>query len=199
MIDLNIPGQMSEEELRGVEHLAKRVRPGGHIVEIGSLYGLSSFTWATSVDPSVTVYCIDPWVRAPWVIELVEQKVPNCPEFSFEAFQQYTKSCANIIPIRGYSPDDVKDWGKQIDLIFDDALHHNPFFRNNLRFWLPKVRPGGIMCGHDYCSEWPDVVNEVDRLAREFGLQVRQRQKLWWIELPEKPVAIFTNWLRRRR
>src|SRR6476646_5320854 len=116
MIDLTIPGQMTEGELRGIEELARRVPSGGCIVETGSLYGLSSYTWATSVGPSVTVYCIDPWVRERWIVEFVEKQVPDCPSFSFEAFQHYTKSCANIVPIRGYSPQDVKGWGIPVDL-----------------------------------------------------------------------------------
>jgi hypothetical protein len=55
-----------------------------------------------------------------------------------------------------------------------------------LRFWLTKMRPGGIMCGHDYCKQWPDVIAEVNKLASELGVFVNTRQWLWWIELPRK-------------
>jgi len=39
---------------------------------------------------------------------------------------------------------------KSLDLVFIDGLHD---FRNvtlDLNLWLPKVRKGGILCGHDY-------------------------------------------------
>jgi len=194
MIDMTIPGQMTEGELRGIEELARRVPSGGSIVETGSLYGLSSYTWATSVEPSVTVYCIDPWIREPWIIQMVENQVPNCPRFSLRAFQHYTKSCTNIVPIVGYSPQDMSGWEEPVDLFFDDSMHHNPFFRRNLRFWLRKMRPGGIMCGHDYCSEWQDVIAEVDQLAREIGVDVHTRERLWWVELPKKLPGRLTQW-----
>jgi len=185
VIDLSIPGQMSEDELRGIEKLAQKVPKQGCVVEVGSLYGLSSFTWATSVDPSVTVHCIDPWVREPWIIALVESN-PSCPKFGFEAFRTFTASCPNIVPHKGYSPRDFKNWDRPVDIFFDDAVHQNPFIRESLRFWLTKMQPGGIMCGHDYCKEWPDVIIEVNRLACDLGVAVHTRQWLWWIELPNR-------------
>jgi hypothetical protein len=195
MIDLTIPGQMTEGELRGVEHLAQKVPAKGVIVEVGSLFGLSSYTWSTSSHPSVSVYCIDPWTREPWVVDLVEKKIPDCPEFSIDAFKHFTRDAKSIIPIQGRSPDDVRDWDRPVDLFFDDAMHTNPTFRKNLKFWLPKMRPGGIMCGHDYCDEWPDVRAEVDRLAEELGVAVHTRQWLWWIVLPERLPRRTWAWL----
>ena len=185
MISLEIPGQMTEGELRCLEYLSSFVPESGVVVEIGSLYGLSSYTWSTSVPASATVHCIDPWVREAWVIELVEKKIRNCPTFGYSAFAGFTRSCTNIVAQQGYSPDDFLDWETPVDLFFDDALHHNPGFRRNLRFWHKKVRPGGIMCGHDYCAEWPDVVREVDKLALELGVKVKTRQWVWWFEIPK--------------
>lgn len=184
MIDLKIPGQMTEIELQAVESIARRVPKGGNVVEAGSLFGLSSYTWATTVDPSVTVHCIDPWVREPWVIDLVENKIPGCPEFSYEAFQHFTRSCSNIVPRRGYSPQDFKDWSIPVDVFFDDAMHHDPFFTDSIEFWKHKVLPGGVMCGHDYCSEWPDVMRGVDKLAGELGATVNTQEWFWWIDMP---------------
>jgi hypothetical protein len=131
---------MTEGELRCLEYLSSFVPEGGVVVEIGSLYGLSSYTWANSVPTSATVHCIDPWVREPWIVELVEKKIRDCPVFGYPAFEMFTKSCKNIVAHQGYST--------PVDLFFDDAIHHNPGFRKNLRFWLKKVRPGGILCGH---------------------------------------------------
>ena len=199
MLDLQIPGQMTEGELRGIEWLAKKVPSGGTVVEIGSLYGRSSYTWSSSTDPSVTVYCVDPWIREPWIVELVEKRIPNCPKFSFEAFQNYTRSAKNIVPVRGYSPDDLVNWTTPVDLFFDDAMHTNPVFRKNLRFWLSKMRAGGIMCGHDYCRQWPDVIHEVDQLAKELNVEVKTRQWLWWIVLPTKLPRRFSRWMRQWR
>ena len=190
---------MTKGELQGIETLASRVPPGGCVVEVGSLYGLSSWTWAKSVDPSVTVYCVDPWKREQWIIDLVETKIKDCPVFSVEAFQKYTADCPNIVPMRGYSPDDFLKWSKPVNLFFDDAMHHNPFIRASLRFWIKKVLPGGVMCGHDYCEEWPDVVAEVNDLAAELGVSVNCREHLWWLEVPSRPARRMWSFWKWRK
>ena len=198
MIRMSIPGQMTQGELECLEELARSTPENAVIVETGSLYGRSSYTWATSASTGTTVYCIDPWVREQWIIDLVETQQPGCPEFSFEAFQRYTKDCENIIPIKGYSPQDVKTWDKSVDIFFDDSLHHNPYFRINLRFWLQHMKSGGIMCGHDYCSEWPDVVKEVDALAAELGVPVHTTEWIWWFKVPSRRNKIVEYFRRMR-
>lgn len=197
MINLNIPGQMSELELRALEEISKSVPRDGIIVETGSLFGLSCFTWATSVNDSTKVYCIDPWVREQWIIDLVETKIPDCPVFSFEAFSRFTTGLKNIIPIKGYSPEVAKDWTAPIDVYFDDAMHHNPILRANLRFWLDKIKPGGIICGHDYCQEWPDVIKEAKLIARELGVEIRVVGTVWAIQLPQRIPNIFLRKIRK--
>jgi SAM-dependent methyltransferase len=37
-----------------------------------------------------------------------------------------------------------------IDYVFIDASHDGESVRQDLAAWLPKVKPGGIMAGHDY-------------------------------------------------
>jgi hypothetical protein len=185
MMDRSIPGQMSEEELHGIEDLARGVPDGGCIVETGSLFGLSSFTWATSAPPKCSVYCIDPWVREPWIVELVESQYPGCPPFGREAFEKFTSSCKNIVPMQGYSPVDFLDWSRPVDVFFDDAVHQNPALHNNLMFWLQFMKPNGVVCGHDHTPQWPDVIQEAETLARNVGSAVQTRETLWWVRLPE--------------
>lgn len=39
---------------------------------------------------------------------------------------------------------------QSLDFVFIDADHSYEGCRADLRAWLPKVRPGGLLCGHDY-------------------------------------------------
>ncbi len=49
-----------------------------------------------------------------------------------------------------------------LDLIFIDALHDYDSVKVDIERWLPKVRKGGIICGHDYGKEvCPGVVRAV--------------------------------------
>jgi hypothetical protein len=183
-VDLNvsIPGQMKEEELKRLARLARTVPPNGCIVEVGSLFGLSSWTLAKNAHPSVTVYCIDPWVHEPWMRPIEESAGYT---LSLETFRTNVSDVPNIMPLRGYSPRDFAGWQRQIDLIFEDSVHTNPALHQNLTFWTPFVRPGGVICGHDYCDEFPDVKAEVDGLAADLGTRVQVVETLWSLRAPD--------------
>jgi hypothetical protein len=38
----------------------------------------------------------------------------------------------------------------QLDFVYVDAQHHYDAVKEDIRLWLPKVRPGGLLAGHDY-------------------------------------------------
>jgi len=188
MIELNIPGQISQEELEAIKTIASQAPENSCIVETGSLYGLSSAAWASFSPQGSTVYCIDPWVREAWMGELVEAKFPGCPPLSRKAFEHYTAKYKNIVAIQGYSPDVTADWRKPIDIYFEDPVHWNPLLRRNLRFWLQFMKSNSIMCGHDYCEQWPDVISEVDALVREMDTRLSVKGAVWWFRVPQRYV-----------
>jgi glycosyltransferase involved in cell wall biosynthesis len=49
-----------------------------------------------------------------------------------------------------------------IDFAFIDAAHDYHNVRTDLQAWWPKVRPGGMLAGHDYTNSHPDVICAVD-------------------------------------
>jgi hypothetical protein len=181
-LNLSIPGQMSAEELERLARLARTVPPNGCILEVGSLFGLSSWTLGKNAHPSVTVYCIDPWVHEPWMLPIEESAGHT---LSLETFRANVSELPNIIPLRGYSPRDFAGWQRKIDLLFEDSVHTNPLLHQNLTFWTVFVRPGGIICGHDYCDEFSDVKAEVDRLAADLGTRVHVVETLWCLLTPD--------------
>lgn len=50
-----------------------------------------------------------------------------------------------------------------VDFVFIDANHTREFVRDDINAWLPKVKPGGIIAGHDYNAphEVKEVVDEM--------------------------------------
>jgi hypothetical protein len=180
-LNLSIPGQMEAEELERLAKLARGVPPNGCIVEVGSLFGLSSWTLAHNTHASVTVYCLDPWVREPWMLPIEE--LAGQP-LSFEAFRKNVSAVSNIISLRGYSPRDFIGWQRTIDLFIENNVHANPVLHQNLNFWARFVRPGGCICGHAYSDEFPDVMAEVERLAAALGAEAKVMGTLWAIVVP---------------
>lgn len=79
-------------------------------------------------------------------------------------------------------------WFRLQDFVFLDANHYLDHVRADLAAWWPRVRPGGIFCGHDYNGlmdqrgKW-GVKKAVDEFADRKGLEVHKgRGRIWWIK-----------------
>lgn len=146
MYDLAVPGYMSEPELQQIEQWASLVPPGGVIVEVGSFKGRSSVAWAASCDPSVTVYCID-----------------SFRDGLYPEFLKNTEQLTNIQAIVGKSPQVARYENSDIDIFFLDASHSGPAISQHISYYLPKIKKGGLFCGHDYYknNRYPDIISNV--------------------------------------
>jgi hypothetical protein len=103
-----------------------------------------------------------------------------------EEFTKNTSKFGNIIPIKGHSPYGIKYLGDPIDLFFLDSLHSNPSDWNNLCYFVPYLKPGAILCGHDYIpSEFPDVIENISRLENIIGKKVVKynESSIWMFKL----------------
>ncbi|HEY7423571.1 MAG TPA: class I SAM-dependent methyltransferase [Gemmataceae bacterium] len=205
--NLRIPGWMPEHELKLIEQLAAMIPSNGRMVEVGSFLGRSSWCWAKSVAPSVYVYCLDIWNPAehPYhpPAEIGKKDTQN-PDFgvadclehlvgSLENFQRFTGDCPNIFPIRGASPYDFQNWSDPLDLVFLDGVHHNPTFWDDLNFWFWKIKPGGILCGHDYARTHPDVIWSVHDFTAARGLMFWVQHRIWAMRRPPDSTLAHAN------
>lgn len=67
--------------------------------------------------------------------------------------------------IKGYSLDVVNNYeDNSIDFCFIDASHEYEDVKADIEAWLPKVKIGGILAGHDYDVAWQGVVKAVDEV-----------------------------------
>lgn len=77
-----------------------------------------------------------------------------------------------------------------LDLVFIDGDHTYSFVKQDIQLWLPKVRKGGIISGHDYndCG-WTGVKQAVDEAFTSKEIFVipdempNGRRCVWWIQL----------------
>lgn len=82
-----------------------------------------------------------------------------------------------------------KELNTTFDLVFIDGDHSYDAVKNDISNWLPHVRVGGIICGHDYVDYIKygvkQAVNEV------FGSKINLEQDelengnlyIWWIKV----------------
>jgi predicted O-methyltransferase YrrM len=71
-----------------------------------------------------------------------------------------------------------------LDMVFIDADHKYEIVIADIRAWLPKVKPGGILCGHDYRRPGDDVNRAVDELLGSDRIKLLGRSAIWWLRLP---------------
>jgi predicted O-methyltransferase YrrM len=67
--------------------------------------------------------------------------------------------------IRGHSQDVVSKYQDEtIDFCFIDGSHEYEDVKKDIMAYLPKVKKGGILAGHDYDAIWSGVIQAVDEI-----------------------------------
>ncbi len=191
--NLNIRGWMLERELQVIESWAKQLQSGSVVVEVGTFYGRSAYCFAATA-PLSTVYCFDKWqgeVEQEGSIPLSSREELGYPlpgmVNTFEHFQSNVSGLANIKAKMIETPTNIKWDGTPVDLFFIDAAHSNPSDWEYIEYWLPHVKPGGWICGHDfmpYTREFPDVIDNVYKLQKILNKKVQtyKNTSLWRIQ-----------------
>ena len=84
--------------------------------------------------------------------------------------------------IRDYTTEAAKQFkDESIDMVFIDALHTYSGVKQDIKDWTPKVRKGGLICGHDYgYPRFPGVKKAVDEAFGELNISVGA-EDVWWI------------------
>jgi hypothetical protein len=70
-----------------------------------------------------------------------------------------------------------------LDFVFIDADHSHKGCLTDITHWAPKVKRGGVLCGHDYDNpDYPEfgVKRAVDEYAAAMALQVELGENLTW-------------------
>jgi hypothetical protein len=113
--------------------------------EIGTERGLFAKRICVS-NPGVKLYCIDPWLAYKGYRDYVSQsKLDDFYETARERLAPY--DCELV---RKFSVDASRDFEDgSLDFIYIDANHNLLSVIQDLHYWTPKVRSGGIVAGHD--------------------------------------------------
>jgi hypothetical protein len=67
------------------------------------------------------------------------------------------------------------------DLVYIDAIHTFERVNEDIGFWLPKVRKGGILAGHDYYTGRKKVAGVKEAVDKWFGenIEVLEDVQVW--------------------
>lgn len=115
--------------------------------EVGVWKGAYSEEFCRAM-PGVEWACIDPW--APYA-DYREKK--NDAALIAAAYDEARSRlapyrCTFIRASSLEAANQIEDGS--LDVVYIDGNHEAPFVRQDLELWTRKVRPGGVLAGHDY-------------------------------------------------
>jgi len=148
---------------------------GGKHVEIGSWMGLSSIVFANSLlahlNLDARITCIDTWQGS-----VEHQSVPEVQDGSlFDIFLRNVRDAHVrhfIQPLRGSSPNMAAHFeDESVDSIFVDGDHSYEGCHRDLLAWLPKLKTGGRVTGHDAVPDG-GVRRAIEQVASDHGLRL---------------------------
>ena len=153
----NIHGWFDYEN---VYKYAVRLFPSGaDFCEVGVYKGKATAylgTEITNAGKQITVTCVD-------IFEPSKIMALGGDSYSLEEFKTNIAPISEHITIcKGESVLVAKDiQNKSMDFIFIDAGHTYEEVLSDIQSWLPKLKPGGIIAGHDYSANWPGIEQAV--------------------------------------
>jgi hypothetical protein len=144
----SVPGWFDYPQL--YDHAIELASDGAHFVEIGSWKGMSAAYMSVAIINSgkkIRFDCVDWWQGSDGVMD--DPDVVNGT--LYDAFIANISPVRDVItPVRKISWEAAGDYeDSSLDLVFIDAEHDYDSVSKDIRSWLPKVKPGGIISGHD--------------------------------------------------
>jgi len=150
----DIQGWFSFSQL--YSNVVQKFPEGSHFVEVGVWKGTSAAYMGVEIINSgkkIKFDCIDPFVPVG----------DEMPEFKITHEDLKNTFIENMKPLEGYynlitigSPECAEAYeDKSVDFVFIDGDHSYDAVVRDIKAWGPKIKPGGILSGHDY--DMPDV------------------------------------------
>lgn len=178
----SITGWMDPPDLEFLFMAAAATKAGDKIVEVGPWLGRSTMALVLgSNTKDITV--VDKWEGT-----LGEEK--DFPVVGVPIREEFINNMkkADFVPAMIYE----ETWKAaerfedgSISLLFIDANHSLDAVCQDMLSWMPKVKSGGIICGHDWYSK-PDVPVAVKKVLAKYSDIIRNLRlvgcNIWAVE-----------------
>jgi hypothetical protein len=128
---------------------------------------------------------VDPYLHSPDYDDML-----NLPQPDFDCMFWYTigrlsRFGDRYMHVRSPSIEAVNCISGTADFVYIDANHSYEAVKQDILLWLPKIRPGGIVGGHDFAPEFPGVRQAVQELCSQNDLEIHlEPASVWWVQLP---------------
>lgn len=148
-------------------YAVNRFPSGSHFVEIGAWKGRSSVFMGVEIHNSgktIKFDCVDTWKGSE------TENDHQTDEYVKEGklFEKFTANIGRvshvITPIVSDSVSASEKYtDDSLDFVFIDGDHRYEYVLADIKAWLPKVKQGGMLAGHDYgwCEDVRKAVHEI--------------------------------------
>lgn len=189
-----IPGWNREDIQTYLAELVSGLPADAQILEIGALFGRTSYVLAHNKPATATLTTIDPWMTyhlahfvettihdnycSPENRALIEAHITKDPDRIegddfFKLWKHFVGDAPNVNPVREFSPVTNREW-PMFDFIYHDGPHHKDDVYKDLCFWFPKLKPGAVLTMDDYDKrQFAGLCEAVDTYVAENDLQTR--------------------------
>ena len=177
----NINGWFGPNDQQWYKICVERADNNAHFVEIGSWQGKSAAFLTVEVINSgkkIKIDCVDSWEDL-WM-------GTAGPVKKYKGQEVFEKFLENMSPVHGLvdfqhirqtsllAANAYQD--KSLDLVFIDASHDYFNVYTDIKTWLPKVKSGGVISGHDFNAP------EVNRAVVDTIPDVQRHGKTIWFK-----------------
>lgn len=183
-----VPGWMSRPELQWIATRAAEIPAGGAWLEIGVMVGRSWICQALALPSGCLLAAIDLGLGTYTQTPATFRGGYWAAEWPAEWTWQQTLALLHRNDLRWMAIRDTSIRAADLfaaaslDAVFIDACHTYPGTREQIEVYRTKLKPGGLLCGHDHDSKnWPGVVQAVDELLPERHLV--PGTSLWWVRV----------------
>jgi len=134
----------------------------GTFVEVGAWLGRSTSFLCANASYHQHIVVVDTWLgsaselltthRLASQIDLFVAFTNNLKGYTYTPYRIPSKEAAKLFQ------------DGSLDVVFIDAEHTFETTKEDIQSWLPKVKSGGYIAGHDYSPNWKGVMQAVDEI-----------------------------------
>lgn len=157
-----VEGWTSDEELNWLFQRGKKYRK---IVEIGSWKGRSARAILDGLNGKGKLTCVDTFMGSD------DDEIEKKQAKEVNVFTEFWRNCGSASNLRVLMTTSDEANGLMyisnefFDMTFIDASHSYESIKQDIELWLPRTKK--IICGHDYHSHAPGVLQATKELLGE--------------------------------
>jgi len=140
--------------------IVDKCEPSGTIVELGAWKGRSSaflVVEAKNKSSNIDIHIVDTWLGS-------EEHTEEMKDNLYQKFKSNMARLDGLYKEHRMTTNEAVHLFKDesLDGVFIDADHSYEAVKKDIADWMPKVRKGGILAGHDYIQTFSGVVKAVN-------------------------------------